>query len=634
MIRKGDILFLLGLLGAIAFVYAPGLQGPPVYDDGTGVLRNPVMGDLRRLPGRFLDPVPLHPPGVPLPSYYRPLTEASFALQQAFGASLLTLRLGNILLHAAASLLVFLIVRRLGNLLGETSLSPRWAALLFALHPLAVQAVTYVYQRAVSLETLLAFLSLLLYLVARDRPRPFRSGTYWAALVSGLLAMTAKEPAVTLPLTLAVLEWILREPRSPWRPLLARWLPFALLPSLVLLQVARAHPLPDEHLTGSAFTPFQYLTVEIPILVRYLRLAVLPFPMTFYYDRVPPLAGQPLSISWATTLSCAGILLALAAWVLLGPRRHRAPRLALALFFTPLALESSVFPIRDIAFNHRCYPSLLGAGLLFAWALGEARLPRTRLLAAGSLALLATLSLSEIRAWTDPLALLRRDVRHAWHIPTAWARVGWKRLDAGRPDRAAPAFARACLSPWFDIRACEGYIRAVGELGRRGEARRFLGQVLKLYPEDMQLLALAVRISEEEGDREALERLAARVEALPVLSPKLLCWLAAARCEQGRIPEAEALLRRHLPLYAGFPAVWIQLGNTLLNAQRPEESEAAYLRALALDPTLDAVHNFVGLLRAGRGDLAGAEAAFREAFRLNPENRDAQENLDKLRARR
>ncbi len=636
---RGNGRFLLGLLGAIAFVYAPGLPGPPMMDDGTGVLRNPVVGDLRRLPGRFLDPVPQQPPGVPLPCYvYRPLAEASFALQRALGADIHGFRLGNLLLHAACALLVFLVVRRFATLLPESPLSPRWAALLFALHPLAVQAVTYVYQRAVLLETLLCLLTLLLYLVARAHPRPFRSAAYWAALASGLLAMTAKETAVTLPLTLAALAWILREPGSPWKPTLSRWLPFALLPALVLVQVVRAGSLAGDlgartgNLTSSAYTPLQYLLVEIPVLGRYLRLAALPFPLTFYYDRLDPLEDQPLQIPWMTTLACGAALIALLAWILLGARRHRVLRLALALFLAPLALESSVFPLLDIGWNYRCYPSLLGAGLLLAWVLG--RLPRLKLLAAGTLLLLATLSLSEVRRWTDPLSLERRDVRHAWHVTTTWARYGWRQFEVGRPERAAPAFARAFLSPWFDIRVCEGYIRAVGALDRREEARRILRQTLSMFPDDMQLLALAIQASEEDGDREALERLVRRLEALPILNPKLVCWLAGHRAGQGRLEEAGDLLDRYLPLYAGFPAVWIERGNVFLQQESPAEAETAYRKALALDPGLDQVLNTVGLLRARQGDWPGAEAAFREALLRNPDNRDAQENLDKVRARR
>ncbi len=592
--RHGDGRFLLGLLGAIAFLYAPGLPGPPVYDDY-------LLGvyPLQRIPmlARFLDPVSPQPPGVPLPSYaYRPLTEASFALQQALGVDIPGLRLGNLLLHAACALLVFLVVRRLAALLPGSPLSPRWAALLFALHPLAVQAVTYVYQRAVLLETLLCLLTLLLYLVARTHPRPFRSAAYWAALASGLLAMTAKEPAVTLPLTLAALEWILREPGSSWKPTLSRWLPFALLPALVLLQVVRAGILTRDALLSvqggfreSGFrsdpfgaTPAQYFLLELPVLLGYLRLGALPFPLHFYHDWAYPAPGEPPRIGGLATLACAAALLGLAAWVLFGPRRHRAPRLALALFFTPLALESSFFPIRDIAFNHRCYPSLLGLGLLLAWALG--RLPRLRLLAAGLLALLAALALSETRRWADPLALQRRDVRHAWHHPVAWRNLAWERLGQGHPERALGSFRQALRSPWLDAGACAGVASTLLSLGRDAEALQATERALAVFPDNAGLLGLAIRQARQSGDADRLEARVRQAESLDILTPELACQIAYYRVAGGKPEAAEILLRRQLGRYPTDPSLWDYLGWALSKQGRARDAADAFREALRLDP--------------------------------------------------
>ena len=224
---KGDRAFLAALLGGLLLCYLPGLWAPPSFDDRAGVLENPRLRRAGLVLEGFLSPAPRRAQDVLLPGYaYRPLTEASFTLNAAVtGRSLAGLRAGNLLIHAACTLLVFVIARRLGA--GLPGAFPRWAAAFFALHPLAVGAVTYLYQRATCLEALLAFLSLALYLGCRTRPSRPR---YLAALGAGLLAMTAKETAVTLPLILAACEWILRDGREPRRLVLARWLPFSALP--------------------------------------------------------------------------------------------------------------------------------------------------------------------------------------------------------------------------------------------------------------------------------------------------------------------------------------------------------------------------------------------------------------------
>ena len=142
------------LLAVVAAVYGAALDAPPAYDDAL----------IAAFPGRdvlggFLHPVPRAPAGVGVPLYsYRPLFEASVLLDlRLFGPTGPALRIPNLLLHWAGSLLVLALARRL---LGDRA-AP-WAALLFALHPLCVPAVTYVYQRAVLLQGVLGLLTLFL----------------------------------------------------------------------------------------------------------------------------------------------------------------------------------------------------------------------------------------------------------------------------------------------------------------------------------------------------------------------------------------------------------------------------------------------------------------------------------------
>ncbi len=586
MIRR-DLPFLLALAAAVTLCYGPGLGGPPVYDDLVGILHNPKMARPDLLLRGFLDPTPQVPLGVPFTSIiYRPLTEASFALNLALGWGLTGLRLGNLVLHVGTAWLVFLIALRLGE--GSRPFA-RWAALFFALHPLGAQAVTYVYQRFTGLEASLGFLAILLYLPARAEASPFASPRYWGALGAALLATMAKETAVTLPLTLAALAWILREPGTAWRGVLRRWLPFALLPALVLVQVIRVSPA-HRAMAGQGldftgpeygFSPWEYLLLQLPIVGRYLTLDFLPFPLHFYYDRVVPMPWQPAGIPVLPTLLCGGILLALAAWSLFGPARHRLPRLGIALFLTPLALESSVFPIMDIAFNHRCYPGILGAGLLFAWGLG--RLARPLLAGGAVLVLFGGLTLSETLAWADPLLLQRRDIRHAPHLSTVWGNYGWCRLQEGQAARAERIFRHALHASWADVRNSTGHVQALMTLGRLDEARKENLRILGIFPDHTAPLWEAVQLAEREGDEEALDALAARLSALPVLRPDLMVWLARRWRQAGRPQEAEALLRRHLDYFPAHPQLWLELGALALATGRAEEAERALRRAAELD---------------------------------------------------
>ncbi len=535
------------ILAALAFCYAIGLDAPPAYDDA--MLGVPIreMGQPGMVWQRFRDPRPLAPPGVMLPDYaYRPVTEASVALNAALtGPTVRGLRLGNLLIHAAAAFLVLLLARRLGPEAGIPSPAfPRWAALAFAVHPMGVQAVTYVYQRATSLEALLGFLTLYGYWTSRTGPKGWR---YALALLSALLALGAKETAVTLPLALGILEWILRRPGESRKAVLARWVPFALLPAVLLVQVLRVPRLAGGSgwLTGSPYGPLGYLAVQMPVLADYLRLAALPFPLAFYFDRI--LGPADLGL----LLGCAALLIMLSAWVLLG-RGARLPRLAVALFLSPLMLESTIFPIKDVAWNYRCYPGLLGGSLLFAWIL--ARLGRRAFALGGlALALLASLALHENRTWTDRAQLLRRDVRHAWHLELAWGNRGWERLGAERPVHAERLFRRALRSPWRTPKTMLGLAGALAAQERRGEARDAFDQALSAFPGDPGVLWMALRYALDAKDAPRIEALAAQAGALPFATPACAAWLARRSAAAGRTEEARRILDAHLAQFPSHP---------------------------------------------------------------------------------
>ncbi len=488
-----DRVFLLCLAAATVACYAPGLDAPAAYDDRAAVLDNPAAASLPLALGAALRDAPPH----------RHLTEASFALNRLLaGDSLPALRAGNLGIHLAAAALVFLLARRWGG-----SGPARWAAAFFALHPLGVQTVTYLCQRVTGLEALLAFLSLCLYGIRGSRR------AYAGALGACLLALGAKETALTLPLLLAASAWILRDGS------LRRWLPFgALAAGAVALKLAH----PGEGMASPyGFSPRDYLLLQLPIVLRYLRLNFLPFPLHFLHDRIVPLSGHALELPWTAILLSGTLLAALAGWALFGPARHRLPRLGIALFLAPLALESTV-PIQDLAFDHRCYPGLLGTGLLFAWA--ASRLGRTWPV----LVLLGALTLRENAAWASPRTLLARDVRNAFHLDVAWGNYAWYRLGRGDAVQAERLFRQALHSPWKELRIRLGEAAALIALGRVPEGRARVDAAMRDFPAEGGPVRLALQEAVRSGDEARISDIVRRAEG-KVKDPELEAWFRSRR---------------------------------------------------------------------------------------------------------
>lgn len=554
--RRGDALAVLAVLVLAAWAYAPGIRARQAYDDLWGTLLGPrVRSSVETLRGA-LDPSPPVSEGLARPWYpYRPLVEASFAWVRERGGTLYVQRAVNVGIHAAGAVLVLVLGRLL--LPAEGPGPARWAALLFAAHPMAAQAVTYVYQRFVCMEALFGFACLAAYW--RGRGSGWRSGWTWASLALAFLASGCKETAATLPLVLALAEWILREPGEPLRRAVSRWAPFLAVPAFLAVQVARARAVQGAVNTTvwTDLMPFgsgEYLGLQLPLWGHYARTALWPFPLGFYYDRFAGGVAGVRVVPWTPAVLGALGLMAAAAWVLLGSRRHAAPRLGLALWMAPLALEGSVFPTLHLAWNYRCYPALLGAGILFGW--GISRTGRTgRLMGAAALALMALMTRHENRIWNSNEALLSRDIRHAFHEPLAWKCLGCSYASLGRASVAERFLVQALRSSLHSSPLRSAYISVLLALGRYDEAHGQIRRSLADFPGDPDLAWIAVQEAVRVGEEERIERYAALAERVEAPGPELAFWLATRLLEAGEPGRARAVLERHLSSYPGQPAL-------------------------------------------------------------------------------
>ena len=361
---------------------------------------------------------------------------------------------GNLLIHLLAALTLFGIVRRTlllpmlrDRFAGTSTGLATAAALIWALHPLQTESVTYIVQRAESLMGLCYLLTL--YGVIRgassERPRPW----YAAAVAACVLGMGAKEVMATAPIVVllydrAFLSGSFRETfrrrGALYLGLAATW---ALLGALMLLYQGAG----GAGFGISTVAPWRYALTQPGVILYYLRLSFWPQPLCLDYSW--PLATEfrqaaPEAIALAA-------LLAATAWAVV-----RRPALGFlgAWFFLILAPTSSVMPIDDACFEHRMYLSLAApvvaavVGVCLAAERlsrrpGESQEARKRL-AFGIAALLALCAAAGLGAMT-----LRRNAQYRsefsiWEDtvhkrpenPRAWGNLGDAYVNASRYDEA------------------------------------------------------------------------------------------------------------------------------------------------------------------------------------------------------
>jgi len=289
----------------------------------------------------------------------------------------------NLFLHLANGLLLFLLLSRLGEWLGDASPKRELAALLgsalWLLHPLLVSTTLYAVQREAMLPATFVLAGLLAYARGRGLFQQGATGGGACWMLAGiglgsLLAALSKANGLLLPLLAWVLEASIfaaadrASPGSaPGAAALRRWRLFLLvLPSLLLFAYLGRYLFAWHEDFGRAWTVGERLMSQPRALLGYLGLLLIPRSLSggLYNDAFQASSGwlQPV-----TTLPAALVVLALIA-LAFGMRR-RAPAFAAALgfYFAAQLLESSVVPL-ELYFEHRNY---LPALLLF-WPLARA----------------------------------------------------------------------------------------------------------------------------------------------------------------------------------------------------------------------------------------------------------------------
>jgi Flp pilus assembly protein TadD len=613
--------------GAIALaavlVYSNTLAVPFQFDDTAVIANNLSLRDWS-----FLWP----------PAGNRWVGFLTFALNYQVGGTEVTgYHLANLVIHVVASLLVYWLVSLTletpaladatrGPLLRH---APLVAGLLFAVHPLQTQAVTYVVQRFASLATLLYLLSLVLFVKARlavaaQRPWARAVALYCGSLVVSLAAMKTKEISFTLPFVAAAYEltFFRRPRRFLWLvPLLATALsiPAGLAEGEMPLRDALQNPgrLAAETDTISRWT---YLLTETRVVVRYLRLLVLPVGQNLDYDFPLSHSIADPRVLLATAILAA--VVAAASWVAWTSHRSgraegRLVAFGIGWIFVTLAVESSLVPIQDVIFEHRMYLPMAGAALAAATLLlwGAPRLlPRLGSRAqVASVLVLTVLPLGAaaygrnavwedaVTLWSDvvskspekprPHLILGSALLERGRVDEALRELGEaQRLDSGQPNAELPLVhtrrGRAYLAQGEVDRAEAEFREAIRVDPGNGQARFLLGRVF------------AIRGRSEDAIREYRTAFRLDPAGAPAQAHQML---ADELTKVGSLGEAIEELRVALRLAPQDAALHAQLGHLYERSGLVSEAIREYEEFARLEPANAAgVRSLIARLSAGR----------------------------------
>jgi tetratricopeptide (TPR) repeat protein len=577
MSKKLRIGLLLSVAASAVAVYARTIAFKFVYDDLVQIVLNPRVQSWHYFPQYFTKNLWVQ--ATTVDSYYRPVFLVWLLLNHTlFQLNEWGWHLSNVLLHASASVLVFMVARRVL----KQEAAALAAAFLFALHPAHVESVAWV---SGSTDPLLAIFFLGAYLAfakSRETATPIRYRWLGLAGILFLLALLTKETAVVLLPLLAVEVWFFgSEGREPVRSRVAKvcWalLPFALVFAIYMaLRIAALHSV-----AAVVRTPLPWSTVLMTwpwLLGFYLKKLFWAPPMSQFYD-APYFSSAASMDFWLPLMALLVFGAALWFWY----RRSKDPAIpwAFSWMLLPLVptLDVRIFTPHEYAHDRYLYLPALGFCVLVAKLLWE--LPWSRWVGA--------MKVNAYR-WAGAAVVMLLFAAISWNQSIYWAN------ELNLYERGAK------ISPKYGTTAMNNLVPHLMAAGRTEEAMQTVREVARRQPQDMMsqfnagsILLRLGRYEEAEAYFEKASQLAAPNNALPLLH------IGLTRMKMGKPAEAEPALREAAIKAPNNPEFRYALALDLKEQGRLGEASDILQQLVASAPN---VSNYRQQLQQVQGQLA------------------------------
>ncbi|WP_373499531.1 hypothetical protein [Desulfococcus sp.] len=363
------VILALGLIIAVSAVYSNTVKSPFLLDGYGNIVGNSAI-EIKDLSWESLKQAWSGPHIV----NNRKLAYLTFALNYLLGGyDPLGYHLVNIGIHICSALLLFLFFCQildtgwLRTRYGGRRHQLAWgAAFIWALHPIQINAVTYLVQRMTSLAFLFALLAMIAWMAGRRRweaqDRMQASVCWLLGIIAWILGLLSKEHVAIVPMLILVQDFFLFR-RGLFYQLKWYWGALAILVAAMLVFFYMGPDPIKRVLSGYArrdFTLTERLLTESRVLWHYISLFLFPVSDRFSIFYEYPVSSGLFSPMTTFLSISAWIGAVVSAWLC----RSRFPVFAwmTAWYVAGHLIESTVVPL-EIIFEHRMY--LPSVGLVF-----------------------------------------------------------------------------------------------------------------------------------------------------------------------------------------------------------------------------------------------------------------------------
>lgn len=563
----------------VMVLYANSLPNKFIWDDEEQIVNNQVIRDVGNLP-EILTSSTFYAGGAGLSGgFYRPMVSFSYLLNyQIWGLHPWAFRIFQILFHILNVLLVFFILQKIfrDNEVPDGRAISFLVALLFAIHPVNVEAVAYIASVG---EVLYSFFILLAFWVVL-RGMNYQQGTVqntylWWSIALAFLGLLAKENAVVIfPITLLYLLFFLK-PKPPVPPEggtvqapLGFWERFirdrrsfvayalgatAATALYLFLRIFVANiSFSQPHIAPIAKADFIARLLTIPYeLLTYVKMLFFPLTLSIYQHFV---VESPFNIRfWGgiTVLALIGILIAVVVRKTDGARK-KILILGLAWFILGIAPMLNLIPLDMTVAERWLYFPMIGfflflAALLPHWSQKLSARPRTILFACLLLFVVALSTRTIVRNadWKDGLTLYGHDIQYSEGNANLENNYGTELFRAGDIAGAEEHFRKsvALEDAWFVSHSNLGAaLEREGNLEQAKDEYQKSIEIADYYLAYQNMAGLLLKMGEKE---KAEEFLTYALERFPRNSD-FNFMLAVLLYQKGETRNAAALLEQAL----------------------------------------------------------------------------------------
>jgi tetratricopeptide (TPR) repeat protein len=624
------VFFALGFL-----IYSNTFENPFVFDDVKRILDN---ADIRmnELTAENISDAAFGKKS----ARNRPVGNISFALNYYFHQYRLKgYHIVNIIIHILTGICLFTFIKTTLTLPAVKSGIQRpetialFAAVIWLIHPVQTQSVTYIVQRLNSLSAMFYLFSFLFYLKGRLAERKAHSRAWFIGAGLGwILALGCKQNAATLPFIIYLYEWYFFQNLSKtWlrksvKYLLVVFILFGLIAFIFLGPEPweKVKNMPD--FSEGQFTMGQRILTQSRVVIYYLSLLFYPHPSRLNLDY-----DFALSYSLINPLTTLFSLTAIIGLVVLGvylAKKERLISFCIFWFFGNLVIESTVIPLA-IIFEHRLY---LPCMLVFLMPIGLClRYIRFTWLRSALICLVVVVlcvwTYQRNKVWENELTLWTDVVSKSPNKARPLIDLGLALADRDRLDEAIQYLLKSLQIDPNHAEAHNNLGYAFAKQGKENEAIKHYRKALEItpmFPDALSNLGNALSREGKTNEAIAYYRMALQIDSN---DDTVHSNLGVALSVEGEAKEAIEHFRKALQLNPHNDKAYNNLGRLLAEQNMSAEAIRHYRLGLQINPKSAEAHNNLGLILQKQGNTHEAVEHFRKVIELNPDNDKAHNNL-------